>query len=336
MRYTVLIPLDGSSLAETALLMGQLFARAVGADLDLLQVVATNSPANAEEGAQAYLDGLAAHLGDGTLGVSTRVMRGDPAECIVREAAAEHVDLVVIATHGRAGLGRAIHGSVAEHVVAHAPAPVVVVRAGLRQQPQLQTLLLAIEPSSGAPLAATIKLAQATGARVVLLTVVPPGATLVWQWKAGELLDEPQAVVTARNDLEELATHMRIVGVAADVRVAVGPTVACIQTVASITHADLIIMNTHARTGLHRTMLGSTADGVIRTVDQAVLLVRLAKPEAGRVRPLDVYHLLHHEQPGMDKPSIAVPLDRIHHSSAPPRWRHLPQAPLGSETLDRG
>src|SRR4029079_3834344 len=102
----------------------------------------------------------------------TRVLRGDPGECIVREATAEHVDLLVIASHARTGFRRAVHGSVAEYAIAHVPAPIAVVRAGLRHEPRLKTVLLAIDPSNGAPLAATIELATATGAHVVLLTVI--------------------------------------------------------------------------------------------------------------------------------------------------------------------
>jgi nucleotide-binding universal stress UspA family protein len=285
-QRTLLVPLDGHVLAESALPLARLLASALGARLDLVQIVHGTSPATEEEEAREYLERVSSRFAAAEIDVSTKVLRGDPGDCIVREAAAEHVALVVIATHGRAGLHRAVRGSVAEYVVGHAPSPIVVVRSGLHRQPRLTTLLLPVDPSGGAPMAEVLALAQAADARVVLLTVVPPGSTFVWQWKAGELLDEPQAVVAARDRLEELATGMREAGVATDVRVAIGPPVSSIHAVAEAIDADLIVMSTHARTGLHRTMLGSTADSVVRSVERAVLLVRLPPPPLGRHLPV--------------------------------------------------
>jgi len=64
------------------------------------------------------------------LGVPTAflVWEGDPGEAIVEAAASERVDLIVIGTHGRRGVNRSLFGSVSDHVVRHAPCPVVVVR----------------------------------------------------------------------------------------------------------------------------------------------------------------------------------------------------------------
>ncbi len=56
------------------------------------------------------------------------VWEGDPGESIVDAATAEHAALIVLGSHGRHGVGRSIFGSVSDHVVRHAPCPVVVVR----------------------------------------------------------------------------------------------------------------------------------------------------------------------------------------------------------------
>ena len=65
------------------------------------------------------------------VGVATEflVWEGDPGEAIVDAARAEGVDLIVLGSHGRRGVGRSFFGSVSDHVVRHAPCPVVVVRA---------------------------------------------------------------------------------------------------------------------------------------------------------------------------------------------------------------
>lgn len=60
--------------------------------------------------------------------VSFLVWDGDPGDMIVAAAEAEHADMVVVGSHGRGAVGRLFLGSVSEHVVRHAPCPVLVVR----------------------------------------------------------------------------------------------------------------------------------------------------------------------------------------------------------------
>lgn len=62
------------------------------------------------------------------LNVSFLVWTGDPGESIVSAAEAEAADLIVVGTHGRGAIGRLLLGSVSEHVVRHAPCPVLVAR----------------------------------------------------------------------------------------------------------------------------------------------------------------------------------------------------------------
>jgi nucleotide-binding universal stress UspA family protein len=59
------------------------------------------------------------------------IWEGDPAESIVEAATSEGADIIVIGSHGRAALGRALIGSVSDQVVRHAPCPVMVVRSGV-------------------------------------------------------------------------------------------------------------------------------------------------------------------------------------------------------------
>lgn len=60
--------------------------------------------------------------------VTTAGVRGSPSDALVAYANEEDIDLIVMGTHGRSGLDRILVGSVAEHVVRNAPAPVVTVR----------------------------------------------------------------------------------------------------------------------------------------------------------------------------------------------------------------
>jgi nucleotide-binding universal stress UspA family protein len=63
------------------------------------------------------------------LATEARVAPGDPREVLIDEAKAENVDLIVVGSHGRTGIGKLVMGSVATHVVTHAPCSVLVVRA---------------------------------------------------------------------------------------------------------------------------------------------------------------------------------------------------------------
>jgi nucleotide-binding universal stress UspA family protein len=65
---------------------------------------------------------------DAGVPVSFLVWEGDPGDMIVSAAGAEHADIVVVGSHGRGAVGRLFLGSVSEHVVRHAPCPVLVVR----------------------------------------------------------------------------------------------------------------------------------------------------------------------------------------------------------------
>jgi nucleotide-binding universal stress UspA family protein len=60
--------------------------------------------------------------------VNFLIWEGEPGESIVDAATAEHADLIVVGSHGRSGVGRFLIGSVSDHVVRHAPCPVLVVR----------------------------------------------------------------------------------------------------------------------------------------------------------------------------------------------------------------
>ena len=140
----IMIPLDGSLLAEQALAPACSVAERFGGRLLLLRVVtgerslpglphlAGRQPGGTGslarplfEEAEAYLAGL--RLPSPTIPVSTRVLSGAPPELIIATAAENNVDLIVMSTHGRAGLTRLLYGSVAEAVLRGATVPVLLV-----------------------------------------------------------------------------------------------------------------------------------------------------------------------------------------------------------------
>ncbi|HEV8585846.1 MAG TPA: universal stress protein [Methylomirabilota bacterium] len=133
----VLVPLDGSRLAEGALATALGLARE-GAALVLLRAVEAHGtpfadPAAAQVAAireaEDYLAGVAARLRDaGALEVETSVWYGPPAEAIADAARYRKADLIVMSTHGRSGLGRLVLGSVAESVLRSTSTPILLLR----------------------------------------------------------------------------------------------------------------------------------------------------------------------------------------------------------------
>ena len=142
MMKRILVPLDGSPLAERALAVAAKLARSADGTLILVQALPMTfvyesplvsqalPPANLAEKpyAQAYLTRQADLPMLSGLPIETAVLTGTPALCIL-EAVTEHrADMIVMTSHGRSGFSHWVFGSVAEHVARQAHVPVLVLR----------------------------------------------------------------------------------------------------------------------------------------------------------------------------------------------------------------
>ena len=134
----ILVPLDGSALAETVLPRVVELADVSGGTVELLCAVESPTlpgvdPTEAQikvvrEG-ETYVGQVAGRLrASGLKNVATSVWYGPPAYAIVEAARLRKVDLIVMATHGRSGLGRLIMGSVAESVLRGTTTPILLLR----------------------------------------------------------------------------------------------------------------------------------------------------------------------------------------------------------------
>ncbi len=143
--HKILLPTDFSGCANYALPYAAEIARATKATIVCVHVVEPVVPAvgytglaepmpiadiseQLEDSAERQLPQLAECEACAGLNVEEIIVHGDAAAEIVRVAAEEKVDLIVISSHGRTGLGRMIFGSTAEAVVRHANCPVLVVK----------------------------------------------------------------------------------------------------------------------------------------------------------------------------------------------------------------
>ncbi len=142
---SILLPTDFSECAECALPYATQMARQAGARIICLHVVEPMMPAvgyapvaeplpsvdvseQLQQSAERELPRLAEREECAGLDVEELIVHGEAAAEIVRVARERDVDLIVISSHGRTGLGRMLFGSTAESVVRHAHCPVLVVK----------------------------------------------------------------------------------------------------------------------------------------------------------------------------------------------------------------
>jgi nucleotide-binding universal stress UspA family protein len=296
----ILVPLDGSSLAEEAIGMAAAIARAAGADIDLLMVhepllTPLDTPDWSERqivSEEKYLRGIAEELTSGA-GVKTHetLLRGRAAELIGLRAADSGADLIVMTSHGRTGWSRAWIGSVADAVVRASGVPVLLLRPNelrrdrrsVRRPPRRILLPLDGSPAALEILAPAGALALRWNARIDLLRVVAPVPLILQDMAlpflvAADVIDSEateEVVRQATQELERDAATLRATGVEVGRQsVIVSPlTAQAIADFARTQESEMIAMATHGR-GRSRLVIGSVAEKVRRATDVPVLLLR--------------------------------------------------------------
>lgn len=282
MAHTILVPLDGSPLAERALPFAAQLASAADGELVLAHVRPAPLP-NAAETAPPYdLDEIVQGLRRDGVTVTGRILHAPfvgVAEALEAAACELPADLVVMSTHGRGGLHRTIFGSVADALMRQATRPVLLIPPGCKQSWAAEHPALVMVPLDGSHLAElalgpAAELAARFDAELLLVRVLSP--VLHTRYRDGKLVlasagfDE---VEDAWTYLSERADQLRAAGRRVSVWVLVGSAAAAIADAARTEHADAIVMTTHGRHGVTRMLLGSTADGILQRTGVPVVLV---------------------------------------------------------------
>jgi nucleotide-binding universal stress UspA family protein len=288
MVYRILVPLDGSPLAEQALPYAERLAEALSARLILSRVLPLSvvRPAEADLAsaaeARAYLLGVGDRLTTNGRLVETTTPWGEPAAEILKQARSTQADLVVMVTHGRSGPGRWLYGSVADEVLRNASVPVVLVpraSAAPWSAHRAPRILVPLDGSElgEAALGPAQKLAARLGSEIVLLQVIPfpphelyPGTVEAYL----EAFDPDAQVVETKQYLAQVAQRLRPTISQVRIRAELGKPAALISQVAVAEKADLIVMATHGRTGVARLVLGSIATATLQHASVPMMFVR--------------------------------------------------------------
>lgn len=294
----ILVPLDGSELSEWAVRPAVQLAEASEGEIILLRSLipvymtmptyaseyAWMWPENSGEQthleAQADLEAVQQKYARPKVRWQTRVIEGDAAGDIVDAAMAEHVDLIVMSTHGRAGIKKWALGSVTERVLHNSTCPVLTTRS---PQP-ITRLAITLDGSQVAEQAIepALLVAAGLGARVTLLRVDEPlptnhGPSIEYGWSMGKdrvygMVQQRQAQAEAY--LEEVAQRYGRDDVIVQLMVVDGQPVDKILEIADLHSIDLIAMSTHGRTGLRRWLFGSVTAKVMRGFEGHMLIIR--------------------------------------------------------------
>jgi nucleotide-binding universal stress UspA family protein len=297
METRILVPLDGSRLAEQALSCAMTLGRGLSAELVLFRAISIPSDVQEaldradlkaeplmqrlETDANEYLQAMPRLLPKTGVSFQYVAQRGPAADAIVEYAEQMDIQLIVMASHGYTGIKRWTHGSVAERVLQSARVPVLLVRADERVSkgpPEASPCRRILVPLDGSELAeqilpAVTPIASALGCEMTLLQVpiIHASGSLTggWDLPLFETADQD-----ARDYLERLASDLREKGIDTSTATWVGPVAESIVDYAQVNDVDLIAMCTHGRTGIARWALGSVADRVLRAGDKPILLVR--------------------------------------------------------------
>jgi nucleotide-binding universal stress UspA family protein len=317
----ILVPLDGSLRAESALAVAARIARASEGTVMLLQVVGipaeyasylhdsymAQTPTYAQEfldaeqaNAENYLASVAKSTRLAGIKTQTKALSGRPAMTILDVARDEHIDIIVMCSHGDTGFKRWALGSVAQQVSRHSPVPVLVLReegtAPTSSFPdhlhplRSVTAMVALDGSNLAEAAlepaAYLVAALAAPARGILLltSVVNMPAIKNKPDTQKQALDDAKAYLSnvAQRLKGELAEKLDL---------AIGWSIASGKDVADaliraaengeiaegsqeFAGCDLLAMATHGRGGVQRWVMGSVTERVLGTTKLPLLIVR--------------------------------------------------------------
>ena len=287
MIHHILVPLDGSELAECVLPHVMALAPVTGARITLIHVLERPHSRNGngalidplgwhmqKQESQSYLDRIAQQLQKLEVPVEQIILEGNPAEALIEFARTNDIDLLVLSTHGRTGLSEWNVSSVVQKILLRSYRSILLVRAYAAPPAdpvQYHRLFLAIDGSTRAEyiLPFAMSLAQSHQSNVILGTVIQRPQPI----QRFPLSEEDTAWIqqfTDRNQqdasryLEQLTTQFSLKGLSAETNIAVSDNaVGSVHDMVEESGADLVMIAAHGYSGERRWPYGSIASSLI-------------------------------------------------------------------------
>jgi nucleotide-binding universal stress UspA family protein len=295
----IVVPLDGSALAERSLPMAEVIAQACGAAVRLafvhqpvpisaLPPDVAGTAAGYDRYARAmeenYLRQTAVRIRESTgLTVTTALLDGPVGRTLAAEVTEFAADLVVMTTHGRGAVSRFWMGSVADELVRTLDIPVLLLRADTELDRILpRRVLVPLDGSARSETALdyAARLAKLSGGTIELLQVVPPLVPVVLDGSpmSPAIMTSPDdnlLATSATEYLDSRAAWLRADGIETTITVVTdsSPARAIVET-ADRDGVDLVAIATHGAGGIRRMVLGSVTDKVLRASPRPLLVFR--------------------------------------------------------------
>lgn len=272
----VVVPLDGSATAEKIVPWVKDYAARSGADVHLVQVLPRSGPSwgnkattGRQREATRYLQSIAKGLASKGIRVRTHLKTGNPAAHIVDVLRHSGGDLIALTARGEGRFQRALLGGTAEKLLRRTDKAVLLVNeysapARRKAAASPKAILVPLDGStlSESALPVALRLAKARKAKAVLVNVRA-------DWNHNGVKNRR---------LEEIRSRFERAGVPTEVYVTKGDPATQILNAARRRNADLIVMNSHGRSGFARLMLGSVAEEIIHGGGVPVLMTRNRRP----------------------------------------------------------
>jgi nucleotide-binding universal stress UspA family protein len=295
----LLVPLDGSPLAESALPAAVRIAEMFGGRVTLLHVIEVRPPASvhgtphlAEAGeAEAYLSAVEGWLRERGVHAASHVHTPhmEPARGVAEHAVELGADLVVLCAHGGRGVRGLLHGRMGQQVVADARVPVLIVptsRAARGAEWRCRRIVVALADEAGedGALQSAAALARGAEASLRLVQVVATAGTVrdERRWPARLLPGGARALLDAESrraaeGLERRGERLTAEGLDVSAAVERGEEAAGLVRAARRFDADLVVLGTRGLSGLAAVWGGSVAARLVERFDGSLLLTPLSR-----------------------------------------------------------
>ncbi len=295
----ILVPLDGSTLAECVLPHVSAIAPVTNARVTLVHVMESLQDGNGpavdpvewhlrKQNSEKYLEQVASRLQDtGILGVERIILEGNPANSVVDFAHNNNVDLIILSTHGQSGLSGWNVSSVVQKILLRAYKSILLVRAYLPAaaevtQVHYKRLFLGIDcsPRSEFVLPFAISLAQHYKSQLILETVIEKPQTINRLPPSSQDVEMLNKFVeknsqAASHYLDQLVAQFSLKDIKLATHVSTGDNaVSVLHDMAEESNADLVLLAAHGSTGEKRWPYGSVTTSFIAYGNTTLMIMQ--------------------------------------------------------------
>jgi nucleotide-binding universal stress UspA family protein len=293
----ILVPLDGSTLAECVLPHVAAIAPVSHARITLLHVLHQNDGAPAvdpvewhlqKQNAEKYLEGIVNRLSEsGILGVESLILEGSPAGSVIDFARGNNVDLIALSTHGHSGLSGWNVSGVVQKILLRAYTSILLVRAYLPSATgttkiRYKRLFVGMDCSARSEfvLPFAINLAQFYKAQLILETVVEKPRLIKRMPVAQEITELSNQFVennqqAASHYFKQLLAQFSTKDLRIKTHISVGDNaIAILHDMAEEANAELVLLVAHGETGERRWPYGSVTTSFIAYGNTSLLIMQ--------------------------------------------------------------